>query len=205
MAIITSTIGSNIGGNVQAILSQQSVRTAITYGAWAYALTWQPPPVYVAGIPVSTRQQESYQYRAEATKVAIEDGSPITDHVILEPLVVNIVCEVGNWYPGWAEYSLNLLEKMWKERQQLTLITAHKSIDNMVLVGLRAENEAPHWKRLRFELTFQEIPKIKVETTQYNSGNTTKADQTSGPDVSKSASDATDRGHVQLLRTDSLH
>src|SRR5574343_470025 len=106
MAYIGSTVSSYIGGDVQAILSQQWVRTAVTYGAWAMASMWSPPPVYVAGIPVSVRTQESYQYKSDATQHAIENGNPFTDHVVLSPLVVTIVCEVGNWYPGWAEYSL---------------------------------------------------------------------------------------------------
>lgn len=195
----TSNLNQALGGSVIAILQQHMSRTAVAYGAWALAGMWSPPQVYVAGIPVSVKMQEAYQYRAEATKHAIEKGSPIVDHVILEPIRVDIHCEVSNWYPDMPRYSLDLLEKMWNDRIQVTLLTKHKAIENMVLVSMRAENEAPLWGMLTFELNFQQIPQIALETQSVSEESTTPAanGQTSTPDVTMSAVDATNRGQVQ--------
>lgn len=182
-------LNSTLGGSVTAILAQQLVRKGVVYAAWALNNIYIPPQIYIAGVPVTTRFQEAYRYDSEITEQTTESGSIISDHVILRPLRIDIHCEVGNWYPGWAEYSLNLLEGMWKARALLTLLTTHKSIPNMILRGFHADNEAPTWGRLMFELNFQQIPQVVLKTTQYDK-------DTTSSDVSKSAGFGMEPGKV---------
>ncbi len=188
----TTLKNSAIGGNVQAILAQQYVRTGITYALWGLtALTYNAPQVYIAGIPVSVRTQEAYQYRADVTRHAIESGASYSDHVILEPIRVDLYFEVSNVSRGAAQYALNMFETLWKRREPLDLITEHKKIPDMVLSVLRVENSAPFWGKLVFQATFEQITKVTLET---QAAELTPTETTSTPEVVKSAEPAVNTG-----------
>jgi len=152
-----------IGGDIIAILAQQAIRQTILFSAVASLQAFQPPVVFIAGVPVSARMQEVYQYRAEVTRYPIESASLASDHVILYPIEIELTAEAANWYPQMPGYALNLLEQMWKSRNMLTLITTHKQVQNMVLREFRAENEAPIWGKLSFHAVFQQIPLVVIQ------------------------------------------
>ena len=184
-AVVESVI---IGGDIIAMIVQSTMRQALIYGAVAKAGV--PPPAtipkkyYPAGVPVTARLQEVYQYRAEVTRYAIESADIASDHVILYPIEIELSCQVGNWYPQMPGYILGLFEAVWQLRSLLTLVTQHQQVKNMVLREFRAENEAPVWGKLDFHLTFQQIPQVTLLTQNYTPSQT----------ASKSANPPVDNG-----------
>lgn len=191
-----ATSSATIGGDIIAILVQQSLRQAIMYGAALSAQNYQSPPIFIAGVPVTARLQEVYRYRAEVTRFAIEDARYASDHVILYPLEIELRCEIGNWYPGMAGYSLELFKRIFGSRNLLTLITEHKQVQNMVLRECRAENEAPKWGKLDCHLTFQEIPVVAVGTQPYTTEQVSPTPATSTPAATNSATPPVDQGQT---------
>jgi hypothetical protein len=193
MSVLQAVDNAVIGGDIIAVMVQQALRQTVLYGAVAGAGVYQPPPIFVAGVPVTARLQEVYQYRAEVTRYAIESAEIASDHIILYPIEIEGTFQVGNWYPGQAEYSLNLLEQVWKARNLLTLITTHKQLQNMVLREFRAENAAPQWGKLDYHAVFQQIPLVTIQT-QNSKSQTAATPQTGGSDVSNSANPPVNNG-----------
>ena len=191
LTVISSLV---IGGDIMAILAQQTIRQALLFGAVSAAQVYQPTPIFIAGVPVSARKQEVYQYRAEVTRYALESAEMASDHVILYPIEIELQFELGNWYPGFPKYSLNLLETMWKSRNLLTLVTQHKQLKNMVLREFRAENEAPVWGKLDCHAVFQQIPIVNVQSSAYSKQNTTPAPNTGGPSAQQTVPPEADYG-----------
>jgi hypothetical protein len=69
----------------------------------------------IAGVPVTARLQEQYRYEAMVTQYAVESPngggtSYYADHVILQPIRVDIEAETGNLVRGDAQNSLNCLK-----------------------------------------------------------------------------------------------
>lgn len=119
-------------------------------------------------IPISTRTQESYQLQSEITQHAIEDASIVSDHIILRPIRIDLVGSVANWNgPSDASDCLNALMDLWKSRELVTVMTLHKSFDNMACVAIQADNTVPMWGALDFKASFQQVSMLKLESGKY--------------------------------------
>ena len=211
---VSGQLNSVVGGDLVSILLRQSVRLGNllrtaqfqskklllqqmnpqlqksfnpnTARLQAISPTYSPPYVFLAGIPVTTKSQETYQYSSDATQFPVESGSMLTDHVILQPLRITVAAEICNWEDGRPEYALQLLEEMWRLRLPIELQTVHKKIPDMVLVNLQVENTVPAWGALSFRATFQSISLITLQTEKYSTGKVTPTSKTSGANNSKS-------------------
>lgn len=132
------------------------------------------PPVYWLNstIPFTAVTQEVYEMSAEATQHAVETGAVLSDHVILKPLRVEMEFEVSN-YDGLgknaklAKTALNEALILWMNRKWFTLITTHRSLDNMLCLHVRAINEASSWGRLAFRATFQQIKQVSLSVASF--------------------------------------
>jgi len=198
---------SLVGGNIVTILARSAIRlNALRQAAifeakrnqvYSQTVPYQPPAPLIAGVPVSARLQETYSYTSSPTQHAVESGAILTDHVIVQPIKINLSFEVSNFQDGVAEYALILLEDMWKNRRPLELITEHKKIQDMVLINLQADNSAPVWGKLVFRATFQQIKLVSLETIDYPEEKLRPADTTGGPDTFLSSESATNQGLQQ--------
>lgn len=208
---------SVLGGSLETIFLRQAIRlnavtAAINFQAQRVALSsvnpvYIPPRVAIAGIPVTTRTQESYMYRSDVPHFPTEKGAVLTDHVILHPIQINIAFVVSNWNPDDAKYSLSLLDLMWRSRKRLELQLTHRKLDNMILTHLQADNEAPNWKALSFRATFEQVNLVELEAVQMPKEKVEPTEKTSGAEVSKSAEYPVDRGYQKPKTTDrtSIH
>lgn len=130
---------------------------------------WKPQEFKFGNIfPISTFHQENYQYSAEATEHAVEDGSLLTDHVIVRPLQFTFEGEISNW--NGVERAKSLFDSAVKaltSRELVTLITTHAQLDNMVCVDFNPVNEVPEWGKLKFTCVFKQMRPIKLELVKY--------------------------------------
>ena len=185
---LNSLANSALGGTVQAVLSQQLLRSAIVSSIWGVGGTaYDAPDVFVAGIPVTVRTQEAYQWRAEATRHAIESGAVYSDHVILEPLRVDLYFEVSNILPGAAQYACDLFAQMFQRRLPVDLLTEFRKI--------------PFWGKLVAQATFDQINTVTLET---QAADLMPTPISSTPDNSKSAETPTNTG-IQTPEPSLLH
>lgn len=205
---------SLIGGNIISLMSQQYLRLSARASDIALlnkkaALTNQyvnntpPKMIGVAGIPVSTRKQEVYTYDSQITNFPVENGTIISDHVILQPIKVDLQCDITNWNGvDDAVNAINILEDMRAKRNRLELVTEHNILENMVLANFTIVNELPNWGGIRLDMKFQQVQYILLQNTTIPPANVTSTSNTSGPTVDLSASDTIDKGNQQPTNID---
>ena len=134
---------------------------------------------FLLDVPVDIRLSEIHDAEAIPTTQPIEDGSPLTDHIILTPDTVTILAEIGNYdeitiggiSTGLSTLGLTSGERAkaawFRFKQQLrlrelyTVVTAHEIYTDMCLARLNGVNEAPFQGRMVYALTF-----IKLDLTQ---------------------------------------
>jgi len=195
-----SVANSLIGGKVTSILQKQKLMAkAKATGYGTDTSNYQAQEAYVAGIPVSTRMQETYQLQSEATLHALESGAKVTDHVILNPLKVDCSFTVVNMNYAAPRTILQHFIDLWQSRNIVTLITEHQLLENMVLINLQADNAAPEWGKLDFRCTFQQIgfytlAEVNISNDELASsakGATSSTLQNTGVTTSQTYTDAT--------------
>ena len=104
------------------------------------------------------------------TSNPVEQGSPISDHVIVQPDVVEISAEVSN-YDGNESQSLGeraktawqQLKKLRNDRNLLRITTHHETYENMAIVSIGAEHVPGFTGRVRLTAKFQ-----KVDVTNFS-------------------------------------
>lgn len=127
-----------------------------------------PSPEILPGIPVSVRTAEIYDWEAEVTQYMVEDGSVISDHIILRPFRLELGFEVDNFYgTGAAKLALDKLVDKFKQRNILEIITTFGTLQNMVCKSIHAENITPNWGALEFRASFQQLSLAKLSTSAY--------------------------------------
>lgn len=173
----------------QAILKQTA--RPVPTGSAPYV---QNPMPFIAGIPVTTRQQEAFSYQADVTDHTVEDGSIVSDHVILKPLQLELSFEISNWEKSYAKYSFELLESLFTSRTPVDLLTEHKQLTNMVMTSLHTDNSSPVWGKLSCRASFKQLKFITLETVAFSSAKVTPTEKTSGPSTPKAAETKVDKG-----------
>jgi hypothetical protein len=155
---------AQIGGSIVSILlrTQKLSQTGIDPNTNTY---YNKQYNYLA-IPVSAKLQEAYTYAAEVTRYPVESGSIVSDHIILQPIRVDLVFEVSN-ADGilLPQRSLEGFIKQLESRQPTTLLTQHSSLKLMVCTGIQADNQAPVWGKLNFRASFQQVQQVTLQTT----------------------------------------
>lgn len=148
-------------------------------------------PCNVAGVEASVLEGEEHGRVSQMTEQVIEDGSIINDHIILKPLtctvrfeqcnvlfgktnVLNVqtqdeLSQISTSYSNGAYFELQRvyfkLEKIWKDKQLVTLDTFHKSYVDMVLTNLSGVHRAPYKGTMKFTATFTQLNVVKSQYT----------------------------------------
>lgn len=122
----------------------------------------------IIGIGVDLRLSENHKADAQITNQPIEDGSIVSDHIILQPDVVEIIAEMSNFdsnnsqsigeraTTAWAEF-----KRAIQSRELFDVVTHHELYENMALESLGGEHVAPYTGKLALKLTFR-----KIDSTQ---------------------------------------
>lgn len=113
----------------------------------------------VAGVVVTVKESESHTYTANVTKLALESGAVVSDHMILEPETVAVTFSMTNAGEGAsaAKDAFAAFVKMQKERQLVELVTEHAVYTNMVCTSLTPMHQAPYKGALNCTATFSKI------------------------------------------------
>jgi len=196
-----------LGGSIVTILARQAIRlNAMQAARQSLARRTQlvqqvpvytPPSVWVAGaIPVSVKTQEAYSYSADVTQHSVESGAILSDHVILQPVKLDLCFEVSNWEPGFAEYADQLLTTLWAERIPLDLQTQHRQMTSMVMTSLQSDNSLPSWGSMVYRASFTQVRFLTIESVRYPVSRVTATEKTSGPEVVHAATAEKDNGAV---------
>lgn len=116
-------------------------------------------------IAVSTQLEESYTLEADVTQTSLEDGSLVSEHVILKPLKVEFLVEVSNWDRQFGLSAMESFINLIVSRVPVTLVTEHASIKQMVCHSVQPANTNPKWGSLTVRVGFTQVyfvPKMQV-------------------------------------------
>lgn len=121
----------------------------------------------VLGVVVSALVSEAHEFSSNATKIALESGAQVTDHVIVDPDRVSIVFSMANAGSGAEEArdALETFKAMQEDRELLELITEHRVYKDMVITGISPYHTAPFRGALSFTINLQQINFVKLEAT----------------------------------------
>ena len=140
---------------------------------------------------------ESHQRSADVTTHPVESGATISDHVILQPerlslegFVTDTPAAVFAANEGRTQDAFDALEELWQEGGVVTVVTARKTYENMVIVDLQLPRERP--SSMNFSMEMQNITVVETETAQIAGGG--DAANASDQDTADLASQETDAG-----------
>jgi len=120
----------------------------------------------VAGVEVAVLISEAHNLTANATKLSMEDGAQVTDHVIVNPDDVSVVFSMTNAGDG-AQTARDVFETFKRMRDDRTLVelaTEHHVYENMVIVGVNPMHQAPYKGALNFTVHLQQINFVRLES-----------------------------------------
>ncbi len=150
---------------------------------------------------------ESHTAENKVTELPIESGSPLTDHVIIQPDTVEISAEISN-FDGIGK-SLNgeraktawqQLKKLRNDRVLLDITTQHELYTNMVILSVTAEHVVPYTGRMSFVAKFQKVDVANLRSSSASesilAGNSDLPFLGGGDSVSKTGSDEINDGQV---------
>ena len=120
----------------------------------------------VAGVEVSVLVSEAHNLTANATKLSLESGAQVTDHVIVNPDDVSVVFAMTNAGSG-ADAARDVFEtfkRMRDDRELLELTTEHHVYENMVIIGVAPMHQAPYKGALNITLHLQQINFVQLHS-----------------------------------------
>lgn len=144
----------------------------------------------ISGVPVDVKLSEKHEMTATPADYALEDGSNVSDHVVLNPVELEIDYKINSIDAPGLSYGIksavlyNILREKLKSRALLTLVTRHVLYRNMVCVGLPAQHTAPERGTLTGTAKFRQInlpniqsvtvptSQLKQDGTQFKAGTT---------------------------------
>ena len=152
----------------------------------------------IEGVGVDVRTEELHTQTGQVSRFAREDRALASDHIILDPDVVEIVCGVSNMPgqegQGRAERSktaLDALQRLRKTRGLFDVVTEHKLYTNMAFLGLSWANTSVFSGGAVLRARFEESPAATVEKLVAQPGDLSSS---GGGRADKTASSEVDAG-----------
>lgn len=149
----------------------------------------------VAGIPVSVKESESHAFTSTPIDTAVENGAILTDHVVVNPVEVEVVFDMVNTrsllsYFGTVSTAFDAFEyfeSLLSNRELVTLITEHKVYANMLCIDFTPSHVAPFKGALKCTARFRQINFVTI----LSSG---RQESQLGSGAKKTASQASQKG-----------
>lgn len=126
----------------------------------------------ITDVPVSAKFAEQHGITATPANFALENGSIVSDHIVLNPRTIEIPYEINNQDVPGLSYGLkaaalyNILRFNLTNRGLYTIVTRHVLYLNMALIDAGAEHVAPAVGTIRGVAKFQQITLPAIENVQ---------------------------------------
>ena len=167
-------------------------------------------------IELDAMLDESHEWSAEATSNPVEEGAPVTDHVIeqadkltIRGVVTDAPLNASSSILGFigggsadnkTQTVFDLLDTLIKKREVLTVYTKHKTYSDMVLTNVTIPRSASVGEAVEFRAEFIHIRKVATQTVDVPDGVSAKPEAKAGGAggaVSKKASATKESGKKQ--------
>lgn len=181
------------------------------------AMIYRPAPTLIGTIELDATISETHTRSAQVTDHPVERGANVTDHVRIEPdgLVIEgmvsntplsfdqikryvraggVEIETTNFdetprgVRGYAERAYERLREIMDAGTVITVVTALRTYDNMVLQSLSVPVTVQSGDALRFTATFKQVVLVSNKITTVDTSTPRgKAKQAKGPKAPKAA------------------
>ena len=170
-------------------------------------------------IELDAMLDESHEWSAEATSNPVEEGAPVTDHVIeqadkltIRGVVTDAPLNASSSILGFigggsadnkTQTVFDLLDTLIKKREVLTVYTKHKTYSDMVLTNVTIPRSASVGEAIEFRAEFIHIRKVATQTVDVPDGVSAKPEAKAGGAggaVSKKASATKASGKKQATK-----
>ena len=162
---------------------------------------------------------ENHEWSADVTSNPVEDGAPVTDHVIeqadkltIRGVVTDAPLNASSSILGFigggsadnkTQTVFDLLDTLIKKREVLTVYTKHKTYSDMVLTNVTIPRSASVGEAIEFRAEFIHIRKVATQTVDVPAGVSAKPEAKAGGAggaVSKKASATKATGKKQATQ-----
>ena len=133
-------------------------------------------PVSVAGIEFDALVEETRTLSATVPAYPVEDGFPVSDTIILDPLTVSMTLYVSNTPVTWLSRHgttntrvmqiCNLIENLWLSREPVKIVTTDAIYANMGITNISMKKSREIGYAREISLTAQKIRVTSVKTTE---------------------------------------
>jgi len=164
-----------------------------------FSFNYPIAPKSIGGFVIDAFIREAYSFKNAVTDIPIEEGSNISDHVIEEPLEIQISGFIGKteftvWEGPLPETQADIevpdpkarirdahfeLLRLKSAKQPVDLVTGLDTYPNMVITSYDIDRSVETGADLPFEMTLKQVKIVKSETTTVNASRPS-ADQTAG-------------------------
>lgn len=134
-----------------------------------------PKRVTIGVITLDCTMREIHELTNQVTQNPVESGVYIADHIYRQPRRVTIEGEITDspveyfgGFTGITERRIEAFEqfeKLFEERELVTLVTGLKTYTDMAAVSLTAPRDERTGKRLLFTAEFEHVRKVSTQTT----------------------------------------
>ena len=133
--------------------------------------------------------QEEHEWSAEATSNPVEEGAPITDHVIEQadklrvsgfvsntPVTLSgsIASFLGGSSAPKTQDVFDLLHELLKLKQPMTVYTKYRIYDDMVMTAVNIPRSTSNGDALEFNVEFVHIRKVATQIVDVPNGISSK-------------------------------
>ena len=147
-------------------------------------------------IELDAMLDESHEWSADVTSNPVEDGAPVTDHVIeqadklsIRGVVTDAPLNASSSILGFlgggsadnkTQTVFDLLDTLIKKREVLTVYTKHKTYSDMVLTNVTIPRSASVGEAIEFRAEFIHIRKVATQTVDVPDGVSAKPEAKAG-------------------------
>lgn len=131
----------------------------------------------LGGIVFDASLTESYRTQADVTNHPVEDGTLISDHIQVKPIEIEIVGIISNTplpfahpdpavlrsfiTPRRAEDAYDKLVDLQKSGELVTIATTLDTFENMAIVSLQLDRDAPTANVIKVRIALREIKRAQ--------------------------------------------
>jgi hypothetical protein len=149
--------------------------------------------------------EEGHEWSAEVTSNPVEDGAPVSDHIIENPdklkmrcfvtdaplnasssmtnFVNSIVGSLGEGsraFDNRTQNAFDLLHELMKLKMEMTVYTKHRTYDSMILTNVTIPRSAADGEALEFTAEFMSIRKVATQIVDVPDGISSKKSAKAG-------------------------
>jgi hypothetical protein len=132
----------------------------------------------LGNLELDATMDESHEWTAEATSNPVEEGSPVTDHIIEQPdklklrgvvtdaptVLSNTAADlIGSLVGSRSQDAFELLRAIIKQREPVTVYTKHRIYPDMVLTSLNIPRTPTDGEAIEFTAEFIHLRKVATQ------------------------------------------